>query len=62
MHTLPIGFLPGVTMPKEQSFPRHKTGWFIGGLNPNLISISIMMFSDVIATGKEREAADLDEG
>lgn len=23
MHTLPTGFLPGVTMPKEQSFPRH---------------------------------------
>lgn len=44
--TLIIGFLPGVTMPKEQSFPRHKTSWLIGGLNPNLISISIMMSSN----------------
>lgn len=61
MHTLLIGFLPGVTRPKEQSFPRHKTGWLTCGLNPNLISLSVMMCSDVTVAGKERELTDLGE-
>lgn len=38
-------------MPKDQSFSRHQISWLIWALNQNLISISIMMTSDVTVSG-----------